>query len=94
MDAIVAIVAVVALAGGLWSIRNEAKTVATLRHDLEVEQEWCAYWQKRAMEADDQIEALSARNEVLQALYAERTQQALAKNSYLIGAYGYGKAKN
>jgi len=87
MDAIVVAVAIVALAGGLWSIRNEAKTVATLRHDLEIEQEWCAYWQKRAMEADDQIEALSSRNEVLQELYAERTRELLDQNSYLIGAY-------
>jgi FtsZ-interacting cell division protein ZipA len=92
MDVLVVVVALVALVGGLWSIRHERETVATLRRDLEIEQEWCAYWQKRAMDGDDQIEALSTRNETLQALYAERTQQALAKNSYLIGAYG--KAKN
>lgn len=91
MDAVIIAISIVALVGGLWSIRHERATVATLRHDLEIEQEWCGYWQKRAMEADDQIDVLTARNAVLQALYAERTQQALAKNSYLIGAYGWAK---
>lgn len=92
MDAIMIAISIVALVGGLWSIAHERETVAVLRRDLEVEQEWCAYWQKRAMDGDDQIDVLTARNATLQALYAERTQQALAKNSYLIGAYG--RAKN
>ena len=94
MELIIAMVALAGLAGDLWIMRRQTSELAALRRDLEIEQEWCAYWQKRAMEGDDRIEALSENCEALRELYGDRTRQLLAKNSYLIGAYGYGKAKN
>jgi hypothetical protein len=85
--AIVALLAVVALVAGSLYIRRQSRAMDALRRDLEIEVEWCEYWQQRAVVGDEALEAMAAKHERLQALYSLRTRELLVRNSWIVMAY-------
>ena len=89
---IVALLAVVALVAGSVYIRQQSRAMDALRRDLEIEVEWCEYWQQRAVVGDDALEAMAAKHERLQALYSLRTRELLAANWPIVLQYRQRRA--
>ena len=90
--AFVVLLAVVALLAPALYIRQQSRAMDALRRDLEIEVEWCEYWQQRAVVGDEALEAMAAKHERLQALYSLRTRELLAASWPIVLQYRQRRA--
>jgi hypothetical protein len=64
--------------------RDLEAQIESVTKDLEIETEWCEYWQTRTEAQYHEIAALAAKHSRLQALYAERTVEMLKASSWIV----------
>jgi hypothetical protein len=87
VSAAIAIVALVALVGGLYIIRMQAQEIDALRVRAETAESWAEYWERIAEQAAEEAEAACRRHSTLQQLYTRLVREQLAANWPLVVEY-------
>jgi hypothetical protein len=90
----IAIVALAALVGGLYIIRQQAQEIDALRVRAETAETWAEYWERSAEQAAEEAEAACKRHTTLQGLYTRLVREQLAANAWIVLPSTRRKASN
>lgn len=94
MIVLIATVALVALVGSLYVIRQQAQEIDALRVEVETERSWAQHWEQMAEHAAEEAEMACKRYATLQGLYTRLVREQLAQNAWIIMPSSRRKASN